>query len=233
VKAFVVLLLTAVLATGCSEHPATTAPAPAPAPRTSLDDLPRGAPPRIGHVDHQVYVASDGRRSPLPQHLGVSGIVPYAGGFLVSDTRYFEGTVGLHRLVDGREVGEYCSSGVPSRADGWVTWVVAYCPESADFIRAEVHRARPDGSEETVRRIPPRAVGRVASSPPSPPVRDLPRRWFTSASVREDGRHVLAVVTRGRQIAILRIGPGGDLELATPVERYDPNLPAYALGPGH
>jgi hypothetical protein len=241
VKTFLLPLLAA-LAVSCSEPSVTPAPTPATstptttaptrAPRPSLDDLPRGALPRIGYVDHQVYVAPGGSRTPLPRHLGVSGIVPYDGGFLVSDTRYFEGTVGLHRLVDGRVVGEYCSSGVPSREDGWVTWVVAYCPESADFVRAEVHRARPDGSEETVRRIPPRAVGRIAASPSLAPVPDLPRRWFAAASAREDARHVLAVLTRGRRIAIVRIGSDGALELATPVERYDPNVPAYALGPG-
>jgi hypothetical protein len=234
------LLVAALLLTSCADGPEqpTTSPTPspsgtpAPPPRPTLDDLPLGERPRIGYVDHQVYVARDGRRTPMPLHLGVSGIVPFDGGFLVSDTRYFEGTVGLHRLVGGREVDEHCSSGVPTSEDGWVTWLVASCPESADFVRAEAHRARPDGSGETVREVPPRSVGRFASSAEAVPVEGLPRRWYAEASAREDARHVLAVVIQGRWIAIVRIGPDGALELTTPAERFNPNMPAYALGPG-
>lgn len=236
------LLLVAVLAVSCSEPTVTPAPAaptpvpttsaPTPTPRPSLDELPLGEPPRIGYVDHQVYVAPGGQHSPLPRHLGVSGIVPYAGGFLLADTRFFEGTLGLNVIHDGRVVDGHCSSGVPTLEDGWVTWLEASCPESADIVRAEVHRARPDGTQETVREIPPRSVRRVAGSPTSVPVPDLPRRWYATASAREDRRHVLAVVVQGRQIAIVRIGPDGAFELAMPVVRYDPNLPAYALGPG-
>jgi hypothetical protein len=121
---------------------------------------------------------------------------------------------------------------VPTRADGWVTWLVAYCPESADFVQAEIHRARPDGSAETTREIPALSVPEVATNPETVPVTDLPRRWWVSASAREDRRHVLAVVVQGRWIAVVRIGPDGARELATPVERFDSNLPAYALGPG-
>jgi hypothetical protein len=83
-----------------------------------------------------------------------------------------------------------------------------------------------------VREIPARSVDRFAGAAEAVPVRDLPRRWYVTASAREDQRHVLAVVVQGRWIAVVRIGPGGALELATPVERFDPNLPAYALGPG-
>ncbi|GAA4698055.1 hypothetical protein GCM10023349_12470 [Nocardioides conyzicola] len=168
----------------------------------------------------------------MPRRLGVSGIVPYAGGFLVSDTLFFEGTVGLAVVREGRVVETHCSAGVPTRSDGWVTWLVASCPESADFITAELHRARPDGSEETVREIPPRRVPDVTANPETVPVTALPRRWYVTASAREDGRHVLAVVVQGRWSAIVRIGPRGALERATPVEWFDPNLPAYALGPG-
>lgn len=235
-KAF--LLLLAALTVSCSSEPAES-PAPArtppttasPSPRPTLADLPIGAPPRIGYVDHQVYVAPDGRRTPLPRRLGVSGIVPYAGGFLVADTLFFEGTVGLNVVREGRVVETYCSAGVPTRADGWVTWLVAYCPESADFVTAEIHRARPDGSDETVREIPPRSVPGLATSPERVPVTGLPHRWYVAASAREDRRHVLAVVNQGRWIAVVRIGPDG-AELAARVERFDSNLPVYALGPG-
>jgi hypothetical protein len=238
VKALLALLLVAVPSAGCiaaTESPAPT-PTPittaSPSPRPTLADLPTGAPPRIGYVDTQVYVGPSGRRTPLPRRLGVSGIVPYAGGFLVADTLYFEGTVGLNVVREGRVVETYCSAGVPTRADGWVTWLVAYCPESADFVQAELHRARPDGREETVREIRPRSVPGLATSPGRVPVTDLPRRWYVAASAREDRRHVLAVVNQGRWIAIVRIGPDGALELATPLERFDSNLPTYALGPG-
>jgi hypothetical protein len=240
VKAFL-LLLSAALTVSCgrtAESP-ETAPAPSEVPvaaaspaRPTLAGLPTGGPPRIGYVDHQVYVEPSGRRTPLPRRLGVSGIVPYAGGFLVADTLYFEGTVGLNVVREGRVLETHCSAGVPTRADGWVTWLVANCPESADFTTAAVHRARPDGSEETVREIPPLSAPDVAVNPETVPVTDLPRRWYVAASTREDRRHVLAVVNQGRWIAIVRIGPDGVRELATPVERFDPNVPAYALGPG-
>lgn len=232
------LLLLAAAAVSCSNptespEPAHTPPTKAsPSPRPTLAELPAGTPPRIGYVDHQVYIEPDGRRTPLPRRLGVSGIVPYDGGFLVSDTLFFEGTVGLNVVRDGRVVETHCSAGVPTRSDDWVRWLIAYCPESADFTSAEVHRARPDGSDETVREIAPRSVPRVATDPVAAPVSDLPRRWWAAASAREDRRHVLAVVVQGRWIAIVRIGPGGTWELATPVKRFDSNLPAYALGPG-
>lgn len=232
------LLVTAFLLGACSgahEQPAdtpTTAAAPTTRPRPSLDDLPVGEPPGIGYVEHQEYVEPDGRRTTLPPRLGVSGIVPYAGGLLVADTRVFEGTVGLNLVRHGRVVATSCSAGVPTRTGGWVTWLTGSCPESADFVRAELHRARSDGSSETVRRISPRSVFEVGADAMTAPVPDLPRRWYASASAREDARHVLAVVVRGRQVAILRFGPGGAVERATPVERFDPGVPAYALGPG-
>ena len=162
--------------------------------------------------------------------------MPYAGGFLVSDTRYFEGTVGLNvvragRVVDGPTARRAC----PTRAGGWVTWLVGATARSPRTSpQAAVHRARPDGSEETVREIAPRSVPAASRYPERCRLPDLPRRWYASASAREDAGHVLAVVVQGRgSAAIVRIGPATvAMELATAGRAVRSEPPAYALGPG-
>lgn len=226
-RALLLLVVTAI-AVSCSE-PAPAPVAPVPVPVASLDDLPRGAAPRIGYVDHQAYVAPDGRRTSLPRRLGVSGIVPYDGGFLVSDNRFFEGTVGLW-FVTEEEAHDLpgCSSGPPRRADGWVWWVIAHCPESLDVVRAEIHRARPDGSGERVRilRAAPDENLLLTTAAALDRVAPL-RRW-----VREDAGHQLAVAHRGGWTAVVRRGPDGRRELATEPVRDDPRLPPYVLSPG-
>jgi hypothetical protein len=220
VKALLALLLVAVLGTGCSAATESPAPTPAqpitasPSPRPTLADLPTGAPPRIGYVDHQAYVEPSGRRTPLPRRIGVSGIVPYAGGFLVSDTRYFEGSVGLW-FVTADSVRDLpgCSTGTPRRVDGWVWWVTALCPESlaGDLARSTVHRARPNGTEHTARVFRPvRDVAMFVRIN-----RYLDRVAPLSAWVREDSRHRLAVVERRGSAAIARIDEDGHRELAT------------------
>jgi len=84
-----------------------------------------GAPPGIPYVEDHVYVPADGSRSVLPRRDGVSGVVPYDGGLLVSDTWWFEGTNGLDLVRDGRRVTDWpsshrCSSGTPAASRDWV-----------------------------------------------------------------------------------------------------------------
>lgn len=152
------LLLAAVLSTGCAGTadpaalpPTSTAPtAPGSAttapPRSALADLPAGPPPRVAYVDHGAYVDARGRRTTLGARHGVSGAVPYDGGFLVSDTRWFEGTVGLAALRDGRVTDEWCSTGTPVGTGRWAAWTEFLCPETAEVVHADIVRARPDGS---------------------------------------------------------------------------------------
>jgi hypothetical protein len=82
--------------------------------------------------------------------------VPYDGGRLVADVRWFEGTVGLHFLRHGREVDAWCSSGAPIRSGDLVAWVTLVCPESGDIGATVLHRARVDGSHRVDQGLPRR-----------------------------------------------------------------------------
>jgi hypothetical protein len=200
-----------------------------PSPRPALADLPIGALPRIGYVEHQAWVAPDGRRTRLPLRYGVSGIVPYAGGFLVSDDRYFEGSVGLW-FVTGAEARDLpgCSSGPPRQADGWVWWMTAHCPESLDIVRAEIHRARPDGSDQWVRTLRAGPRENLLMTTAAVLDRAAPlRRW-----VREDAIHRLAVVDQWGWTAVVRVDDTGRRELATTPVRHVRGPAPYVLGPG-
>lgn len=167
-KTLAVLLLTAVLAAGC--RPATgpsappppsvapTSPAPTATPRPALDDLPAGPPPRVAYVDRDAYVDARGRRTPLGARHGISGVVPYDGGFLVSDTRWFEMTNGLALVRDGRPVpgwfpARHCSSGTPAGDGRQVAWAAVTCPESGDTGPGHVHRSAADGSGEVLQPV--------------------------------------------------------------------------------
>src|SRR5689334_3329175 len=143
------LLLLAAL-TGCSDAPATdTGPGAAPAPTVTTtvtaapdpaveqpdgqrEDLPVTGPPRIAYVDGHVLRHPDGRTVRLPRQWRVSAITAYAGGYLVSDDRTFEGSVGMERLDrEGRVVDRWTGTGPPlvSR-DGRVAWVSLVVAES-------------------------------------------------------------------------------------------------------
>lgn len=119
------------------------------------DDLPAGPPPAVAYVDRGTYVDPHGRRTPLPDERGISGVVPYDGGFLVSDTAWFERSNGLALVRDGRPVRGWfpdrlCSSGTPAASDdgAYVAWVATLCPESGWSGTGQVHRARVDGTGE-------------------------------------------------------------------------------------
>ncbi|KQW49162.1 hypothetical protein ASC77_10740 [Nocardioides sp. Root1257] len=231
-KTLLALLVTAALASGCtgSAGSPVVVPAPQASSPSTLVDLPRGDPPRIGYADGDTWVAPDGTRTKLPTTFGISSITPYAGGFLVADTRYFEGSVGLWFVTEhsARDLG--CSTGATRRVDGWVWWVTAFCPESlaGDLARTVVHRARPDGREHTRRVFRPepgvamfvrigRYLDRVAPVP----------TW-----VPEDAHHRLAVRTRRGWTAVVRVDDAGRRELATePVRQHGADL-GFVLGPG-
>ena len=110
-----------------------------------------GPPPRIPYVDGTTYVEPDGNRTPIPgqQKIGVSEVLPYAGGLLVADTRWFEGSVGLAH-VRGRERTELgpCSTsgGVPSPDRRQVAWLTTGCPEASLVAETIIHVADAEGS---------------------------------------------------------------------------------------
>ncbi|WP_377321721.1 hypothetical protein ACFJIY_20990 [Pimelobacter simplex] len=168
------LLLGALALAGCSATGSGT-PAAAPAHPTPdpWADLPAGPAPAVPYVAGRRYVGPDGTRRLPGGARGVSGVVPFAGGLLVADTSYFEGTNGLALVRRGRydatwSPGGTCSSGVPvASPDGrHVAWTTVRCPESGDVGEGAVHRARTDGSGEVVRPTGPglvQVVGFVGS----------------------------------------------------------------------
>ena len=89
----------------------------------------------------------------LPFDRGVGAVVPFRAGHLVSDTVYFEGTVGLHLVEDGRRVASWpryghCHGGYPhTSADGsLVAWMTLRCPESLDRTLPTVQLATREGT---------------------------------------------------------------------------------------
>lgn len=141
---------------GSTPAPGTNPPSPtstpsASAPTSALADLPTGPPPAINYVADHVFLGPGGSRFGLPDDRGVSAITPYHGGFLVADTRNFEGSIGLAFVGGtGKRVEEWCSSGAPAvSADGHLTaWVSFPCLESGQTGETLVHRGITTGMGE-------------------------------------------------------------------------------------
>jgi len=150
---------------GGSGGPST--PRPTVTERSPHDDgwanLPAGRPPTVPYVHGSRYVAPEDGGEPLPRGpRGVSGVVVFSGGLLVSDAAYFEGTNGVELVRRGQRVESWpssgrCSSGLPvASADGrFVAWVTVRCPESLDRSVGAVHRAAANGSNEATQQIGP------------------------------------------------------------------------------
>jgi hypothetical protein len=141
----VVGLLTAaagLIACTSSESPRSAAtPGPtaavSPGPRaTAQPDLLFTGPPRIAYVDGRTLIRPDGSRLRLAPddrlRWRVSAIMAYDGGYLVTDDRWFEGTVGMHRLdAHGRVLSSWASTGPAVRGPGGqVAWISTVPPES-------------------------------------------------------------------------------------------------------
>lgn len=135
--------------------PAAATPSPGP---PSLDDLPTGPPPRIAYADRGVIVHPNGRRERLigQRRIGVSAFTPFRGGWLVADTRFFEGTVGL-AYVAGRtrvDLGPCATGGgVLSGDEARVAWITQGCPEAGVVAPSLVHVARVTGGREEAREV--------------------------------------------------------------------------------
>ena len=151
-----VLLL---LATGCTSTPGEgRAPAPPAAEqpvsaepaddepiRFDLPALERSYPPRLGVVRGHVLHRADGTRLRIRLGLrgpwGITSMAPDGDGFLVTDDRWFEGSVGMHRVdARGRSVASWASTG-PAAASrgGAVAWVSIVVPESGESGPTEIH----------------------------------------------------------------------------------------------
>lgn len=122
----------------------------------SWTDLAQGPAPQIPYVAGN-RVVTPRREVTLPMRgRGISGVVAVAGGFMVADAIFFEGTNGVHLIRHGSQVttwpsAAHCSSGSPvASADGdLVAWVTVRCPESLDRTIGAVHRSRASGADHT------------------------------------------------------------------------------------
>lgn len=109
------------------------------------DAVPRSRPPRRPYVWGTVLHRPDGSRLPLDLRLEgrwtVTSIVPAPGGYLVTDDRWFEGTVGMHRLdAYGVALDSWESTGPALLGpDGQVAWVRVPVPGSAPVASPRLH----------------------------------------------------------------------------------------------
>lgn len=99
--AAVLALALAVPGLGSEETGPTTEATPPPrGPTPYLSTLPQGGPPGIPYLVDSTYVAPDGGRTDLRVAFPMSA-APDGTGFLVTDSRSFDGVLGMHR-VDSR-----------------------------------------------------------------------------------------------------------------------------------
>ena len=129
----------------------TTPTAPEP-PRPAM---PVTGEPRIGYVDGHVLRLPGGRQVRLPKRWGVTGIAAYDGGYLVSDDRVFEGTVGMARLdAEGTVLDQWSGTGPPvvSR-DGRVAWVSLAVAEADQHGPTVLHADSLEGGHAVTQRI--------------------------------------------------------------------------------
>lgn len=238
--------------------------------------------PRIGYVDHHVLRLPDGTQVQLPRRWGVTGIAAYDGGYLVSDDRVFEGTVGMAKLdADGKVLDQWSGTGPPMLSrDGRVAWVSLFVSEADQHGPTVLHADSVEGGAEVTQRIDrtrmpfltgwfrgrlvyetwgqgssfltdltnaPQAIplaedlGEVSpdgrmyarSTPQGLEIRQydgqlvnvIKERGLTRTQTNnvawEDGRHLLATLTHGRRMCVVRIGVYGRITRATPWERAD------------
>lgn len=137
------------------DAPAASVAPPTP-PAIELRDLPLGDPPQVSYLEGKQRLITPDQTVQLPRlPTQPSGVVPFAGGHLVADSSWFEGTNGLH-LVRAGEVDHGwqqtygCSAGSPvASSDGaHVAWVTLLCPESGEEGEGHLHRADAAGSSE-------------------------------------------------------------------------------------
>ena len=132
----------------------TTAPSatavPSGAAEPEVDALPRTRAPRLAYVDGRTLRRPDGSTLKLPRRWRGTSIEAYAGGFLVTDDRSFEGTVGMHRLDgEGRVLASWGSTGpVLPDGEGRIAWVSLVPGEGGETGPTLVHVDSVDGGAE-------------------------------------------------------------------------------------
>ncbi|QBX56153.1 hypothetical protein EXE58_12205 [Nocardioides seonyuensis] len=168
-----ILLVCALAVAGCTpSDPAAPLAAPDETPSaidapgddelTLPDVLPTGDRPRLPYVSGRDLVSPDGSRLRLALAIrgpwGVTSIVRLRDGYLVTDDRYFEGTLGMQRLdASGRSRDAWSTTG-PARLgpSGQVAWLRVPVPEANQTWPATLHV---DGRSQELRgHLDPRIV---------------------------------------------------------------------------
>lgn len=104
-----------------------------PSPKDAAEpELAFTGPPRVPYVDRRTLRYPDGRRVRLAVDRSVTSIVVDRTAFLATDDRWFEGTLGMHRLASGgRLLDSWPATGAAARsAGGRVAWISTFPPES-------------------------------------------------------------------------------------------------------
>lgn len=266
------IVLTLPILAGCGEDadqkpkpdntPAGQSGRPAQSPQASdsasvgawIDDLPRGQAPRVPYVLGATVTLPD-RSTVRLRHRHVSGynsITPFDDGFLATDTRYFEGTMGLQRYDRAgalvRDLGAVAAAPVTS-ADGiracWITFTPPEVTEGGPQRLTCMDLATGDESWQTldhgagllwVARVEEEVTYRTRSRHEQvwrtgltgPPVLvRTDRRGHGSRRIRDhvapDGRHVLRA--GGRRVRILH---GGRVVASSPAPARGTFLTAVA-----
>ena len=212
-----------------------------PRPTAWVDALPVGRPPAVGYVIGHTYHSPDGRILRLPSDRGITSIARLGDGWLVTDDRVFEGTLGVLLLDERgrfqRELGTVAGAPVLSRDGDRLRWITFSPAEVGPADRSPTRMHVGEVATGAVRsRVLDFTGDHVPLSPavPGPPTGEAQARraaptpaarraiWSTTW---EDRDHVLAAifVRDGRSAAVLRLDARtGEWELAvdwTPTER--------------
>ena len=242
------LLVLALAVTGCTSTPSADPPVQEPTRETTREttgepaptevagpdvtgDLPRSGPPRLDVVRGHVLHRTDGTRLRVRLGLrgrwGITSLVPEGDGFLVTDDRFFEGTVGMHRVdARGRVGASWASTGgaLPGPGGG-AAWVSMVAPESGETGSTVIHTS--SGSQRLGSLIMPTLGSFDGDSVTFSALQQEGRRYVRRGFVTDlldpprraplptqritspDGRHWVEV--RGRVLVIG--GQGGEVEL--------------------
>jgi hypothetical protein len=146
VRTWPLVVLLPLLAAGCTssspsaERPRASTPVEAP---TQAPE--RSGPPRLAYVRDRVLHDTDGSllriRLGLRGRWGVTSLVAEGDGYLVTDDRWFEGTLGMHRLDgEGQVFASWTSTGpAVTGPRGAAAWVSIVAPESGETGPTLVH----------------------------------------------------------------------------------------------
>lgn len=148
--------------TATTPSPTTSPPTASPATRVfDIEDLPVGAPARLGYVVEGEYVAADGTRRPAPPAGGPLGQLARVGdGFLYTETTYGMSDDGVPTSVstyrqgaDGETERLGCSSGLHPGGGGAVGYLATSCPGAGDGAAPQLVVVTSSG-ESTTRPVP-------------------------------------------------------------------------------